>query len=206
MSFSLSEIEALSRKAARGAGYSWGMAEDAGKSVRWLCSWGLPGAEALARYLQDRDRAPVQPEGPIDLSASTWTAAPAPLCPLMTGAAISDCASQDARLQLQNVEWPLLLLPQVAWPDHACTLRWASTTLCWDGTLHLSGPPLTPQADLVTLSPGANAKGKACRQTFRVNPMPEARHVLSDFATLTYAPETEMSRRTGAGAELVDRD
>ena len=35
MSHSLGEVEALARKAARGGGYSWGMAEEAGFAVRW---------------------------------------------------------------------------------------------------------------------------------------------------------------------------
>ena len=50
--YSLAEIDALSRKACRGAGYSWGLAEDAGKAVRWLTAYGLPGAETLSELLQ----------------------------------------------------------------------------------------------------------------------------------------------------------
>ena len=34
MSFSLNEIEAMGRRAARGAGLHWGIAEEAGKAVR----------------------------------------------------------------------------------------------------------------------------------------------------------------------------
>ena len=49
--YSLGEIDALARKATRGAGYSWGIAEETGKSVRWLSAYGFSGAEALAEHL-----------------------------------------------------------------------------------------------------------------------------------------------------------
>jgi hypothetical protein len=45
--WSLNEIEALAGKAARGAGYDWGLAEEAGQSVRWLEARDFRGADAL---------------------------------------------------------------------------------------------------------------------------------------------------------------
>ena len=36
MHASLNEIESLCKKAARGAGMSWGLAEEAGKAAKWL--------------------------------------------------------------------------------------------------------------------------------------------------------------------------
>ena len=41
MSYSLNEYEALALRAARGAGLSWGLAEEAGKAVKILSSLGL---------------------------------------------------------------------------------------------------------------------------------------------------------------------
>ncbi|NND22495.1 MAG: DUF3726 domain-containing protein, partial [Silicimonas sp.] len=38
MSYSLNEVEATAKKAARGAGYPWGLAEEAAKATRWLCA------------------------------------------------------------------------------------------------------------------------------------------------------------------------
>ena len=43
MTFSLNEIEAIGKRAARGAGLPWGLAEEAGKAARWLTARGLPG-------------------------------------------------------------------------------------------------------------------------------------------------------------------
>ena len=49
MHASLNEIESLCKKAARGAGLSWGLAEEAGKAARWLSAHGLDGPGVLAR-------------------------------------------------------------------------------------------------------------------------------------------------------------
>ena len=52
---SLAEIDAMGRKAARGAGYAWGMAEEAGRAARWLAAYRLPGPQRLAALLATCD-------------------------------------------------------------------------------------------------------------------------------------------------------
>ena len=44
---SRTETETLCFKAARGAGHSWGIAEEAATAVGWLCAQGLDGTSAL---------------------------------------------------------------------------------------------------------------------------------------------------------------
>ena len=51
MSWSLGETSALALKATRGAGLSWGLAEEAAGAVAWLHERGLPGVAALCSYL-----------------------------------------------------------------------------------------------------------------------------------------------------------
>jgi hypothetical protein len=53
--YSLTEIETHCRKAARGAGYHWGEAEELGKAVRWLCANGINGAEQCLKLLKAVD-------------------------------------------------------------------------------------------------------------------------------------------------------
>jgi uncharacterized protein DUF3726 len=53
--YSLTEIETHCRKAARGAGYEWGEAEEVGKAVRWLCAAGINGAAEVLELLQAVD-------------------------------------------------------------------------------------------------------------------------------------------------------
>ncbi|MEO1102920.1 MAG: DUF3726 domain-containing protein, partial [Pseudomonadota bacterium] len=81
--WSLNEVEALARKATRGAGYSWGMAEEAGKATRWTCAAGWPGANALAHLLTQTDGTSTADLGPTSIHG-TWTARTGLLCPLTT--------------------------------------------------------------------------------------------------------------------------
>ena len=44
MSWSLGETGAIALKATRGAGMTWGLAEEASEAIVWLQGRGLPGA------------------------------------------------------------------------------------------------------------------------------------------------------------------
>ena len=48
---SLSEIETVSKRASRAAGYSWGVSEEVVKNIRLLEMFGLPGIKNLNDYL-----------------------------------------------------------------------------------------------------------------------------------------------------------
>ena len=54
MALSQNEIESLCIKAARGAGYSWGLAEQAGFAAGWLAARGLDATAPLLALLRDR--------------------------------------------------------------------------------------------------------------------------------------------------------
>lgn len=202
MTYSLGEVEALSRKAARGAGFSWGMAEDAGKAVRWLCSWGLPGAEALAGYLDKRDGA----RGPEDLTASIWTARSGTLCPIICGTIISDRGVLDTDLHLHALACPLLIVPHVAWIAPEGSVSWPGTQVVWGDQVRSSGPLLTTLADTITVSTVAKPNGTASQKVQRADLDDGPLSRLSHFAAKTYAPETEASKMSGAGAGLKDGD
>ena len=103
MSWSLGETAALALKAARGAGMSWGLAEETAASVVWLHGRGLPGMSALCSYLGSTDTP--RTDGPA--------------CPIITGCALID-GTMEAPERLSDscdlglVQAPLLLLPFVA--------------------------------------------------------------------------------------------
>lgn len=56
VTLALSELRALIIKAARGAGLSWGMAEEAGWAAEWLARRGLPAADWATLWLDARLR------------------------------------------------------------------------------------------------------------------------------------------------------
>ena len=51
---SLSEIDTLSKRASRGAGYSWGISEEVGKNIKLLEMFGLPGIKNLNDYYSNK--------------------------------------------------------------------------------------------------------------------------------------------------------
>ena len=106
---SLSELRMLALKAARGAGMSWGLAEEAGFAAEWLTARGLPGGAWLAALLRRGGAViPAWPDG---------ARAAGPHCPIRTGAALADHALVDGDtalprdLKLPAVVSPGLLLP-----------------------------------------------------------------------------------------------
>ena len=110
---SLNEVEVYGRRAARGAGMSWGLAEEAGKASRWLAERGLPGVELLLRLLQANDGRPYASMAPV-IAAVRWHALDGDLCPVCSGAALRDRISvleQGDEISLGALACPLLLAP-----------------------------------------------------------------------------------------------
>ncbi|MGR3638808.1 DUF3726 domain-containing protein [Alterinioella nitratireducens] len=203
MSLSLNEIEATARKAARGAGLSWGEAEEAGRATRWLCAHGLDGCGDLAVLLRGPRHA-----GP-DISPGQWSAS-RPLCALRTGIALSDFAHllPGGPIRLTPVAHPRLLLPFASAAARALcktiTLHSAGFIATTDGTqTALTGQPQSKAAVTLTLG-GTVTRPLPCAR--RATPAPTDWARLLSFAARTYAPATEASRLAGAGAGLSDND
>ncbi|MHC4974961.1 MAG: DUF3726 domain-containing protein [Planctomycetota bacterium] len=93
MTFSLNEVEAMGKRAARGAGLDWGIAEEAGKAARWLTAHGLPGPELLAQLLTRNEGKSYDELAPVSTD-DVWQAESGCLCPLIAGAALSDRAAE----------------------------------------------------------------------------------------------------------------
>ena len=211
MTWSLNEIEALSRKATRGAGYSWGLAEEAGRAVRWLEAHSLPGAAALVGHLQAMDG---QALSALTPDLKTWAATGGAACPILAGTMLADgLAGGDAdELDLPSVNAPLLLLPFLSWmaeaQDRAVALDLADTAIALgpDGMLCASGKITAPGAGPVTLQFGASPLGAPITEGLRSACDAAIVAALNTFAHRTYAPSTEESRLAGAGAGLSDND
>lgn len=211
MTFSLNEIEAMAKKAARGAGYAWGPAEEAGKAVRWLESHGLPGGAALVGHLNIGNI-----DGPPMSLQGDWRSATRVLCPLTSGAALNDCADwlADGHVQrMTNVDHPLLILPFAAWA--ALHIK-APIHVEWDGMLATTdGYRLKFDAQTDTQNP-ATEKALTCQKTnapsglkdpaLRGDISSDVWQALGKYAHRTYAPASEESRLLGAGAGVSDND
>ncbi|MGI9421814.1 MAG: DUF3726 domain-containing protein, partial [Hyphomicrobiaceae bacterium] len=139
MAFSLNEIEVMCKRAARGAGLPWGLAEEAGKAARWLSSHGLPGPEELAEILTRNDGRSYDELAPGSVQG-IWCAPSGRLCPLISGAALSDRATDIANgrtIEFGAISQPLLLAPYAA---AAAVQTGKSLELHWSGVIMAIAP------------------------------------------------------------------
>ena len=186
MSWSLGEIQALTVKAARGAGRPWGVADEAGWAVRWLAAVGLPGVEVMAKVL---------------------TARSGPTCPLEIGMTCAD--TRDLRhAEGVMITHPLILLPflgRLAGQDQTVLVEINGLNVHVAGDTTDAVGPL-PEGTCLNLSllPGTLPKRPRHFRIERISP--DALTTLEDLAHRTYAPATEASRNSGAGAGLTDND
>lgn len=216
MSHSLNEIEAMSKRAARGSGLSWGLAEEAAKGTRWLSAFNLPGAALLAELLEMNDRLPLMDVSPVSLRATSWRAPSGRLSPLIAGASLSDCAVQlieRGSITMEHLCVPLLAVPFMGGAalrlQNPVAVAWDGLKLTTDGH-HLSLEGDTEKltinlAERVTFYAPAEMIGHR-KPVIRANVSPEDWDRLAIFAHRTFAPATEESRLRGAGAGLNDND
>ena len=214
MTFSLNEVEATAKKAARGAGHSWGMAEEAGRATRWLCAYGFDGCGSLAALLLKEDGAEQGDMAPIALSEE-WSAASGTLSALMAGAALSDSAFilAQTEVRMRSVAMPMLLIPFAATAARqlkaSVTLEWTSASITTNGTdvsVAAEAHALIAQSvDLVRIHQGGSLRRLVSKQT-RILPRTTDWDTLNLLASRTYAPATEESRLLGAGADFSDNN
>ena len=110
----LSEIDTTSKRAARGAGFSWGVAEEVGKNMRLLELFGLSGIKNLNKYLKDYKNRQFQK---ISLISDINEANKYPFCPIILGTNFIDqvkLLDKKNNIQISNVAFPLLFLPFVS--------------------------------------------------------------------------------------------
>jgi len=211
---SLNEVESLAAKVGRGAGFSWGLAEEIGRSARRLAQGGLPWADPLLTLAEKAEEL----QAPSSVRAEQWrerqseTGSTATLCPIRTAALLIDDPAmlRAAPLRLGNVGLPIWIVGvlaassavdgfEIAWP----------TASAWVGRQGVipkaSGDAwLTPVAN-VTISPSA-APSSEPRRLRRAIADDAVLTALGRFAARVNVPASESSRAQGAGGGSVDEE
>ena len=107
---SLSEIDTTSKRASRAIGFSWGEAEEIGKSVRLLELFGLQGIKTLNQYYKLR---PHQNFENLNLIKEKNISEKNSFCPISLGINFLDQIRSIEKLKkisFNNVAFPLLTL------------------------------------------------------------------------------------------------
>jgi hypothetical protein len=217
MSFhlTLAETETSLRKVARACGLDWGLAEEAGKTARWLAAFNLPGPEFMLAHLQQlagQDYRTFMPQS----SVQPWQAGGGLLCPIITGAALADRSAQmlDGKVfSLGPSAYPLLLAATVGQAarchQSVFTTTWAGVRVsCFANGLSIEGSHddlLLTRVDAVTCQQDDLTTPQRLPSTLAYSIERKIFKDIDKLACETYAPATEASR-AGAGAGLTDND
>lgn len=184
---SLSEVTATGRKAAKGAGYSWGLADEAGRATAWLWQHGIDGITALADVLD---------------AGSPET------CPIYIGTGLCD-APPEKTVAFEGVHSPILLLSFAA---ELSKITQRSYQLTFAKAVFSTSPDAMYCTNSATVTQATARFSCDPVSGEQLVPVPRRQAPAQAWARLgawehkTYAPASEASRLAGAGAGLSDND
>ena len=111
---SLSEIDTVSKRSSRAAGFDWGIAEEVGKNTRMLEMLGIPGIKNLNHYYKIRSKKNFEK---INLVNEDNKKTQLEYCPITAGVNFLDQVINLENLneiKFKNIAYPILFLPFVS--------------------------------------------------------------------------------------------
>ncbi|RZO50311.1 MAG: DUF3726 domain-containing protein [Candidatus Pelagibacterales bacterium] len=107
---SFSEIDTVVKRATKGVGFNWGVAEEVGKNIKLLEMFGLPGLKNLNDYFNSLKSKKFQNLTFI----SNHNQSKIPYCPIISGISFLDQVNELKELiniKIENMSYPILFLP-----------------------------------------------------------------------------------------------
>ena len=201
---SFSEIDTTSKRASKAAGFSWGIAEEIGKSIRSLELFGLPGIINLNLYLKKIKKNHPEKLNKIDKENKPQNKE---LCPIYCGVAFLDQCKQLENLvsiKFYNVNYPLLILPFIS---RASEILGKKILVQFNNTSFLTN------FDKSILSKNIDEKVNPLTNEISIEFL-ENKNSFSDqdwnelykLSEETFVEESDSLKQSGAGAGLTDND
>ncbi len=199
-----SEIETTTKRASKAAGFSWGVAEEIGKSIRSLELFGLPGIINLNQYLKKiKEKHPtkitkIEKENKTDDKE---------LCPIYSGVAFLDrCLELEKlkSLKFYNVNYPLLMLPFIS---RASEIMSKKVLVQFDSSSFLLN--FDKSIFSKNIEKQAQSQAKVVNIEFMENKDSFSEQDWKELYKLseeTFVDESDSLKKTGAGAGLTDND
>ncbi len=107
---SLSEIETTVKRASKAAGYSWGVSEETGKSIRLLELFSLPGIKHLNEYFNEKNTRKFEN---LNLINKNNYSSNNPFCPITLGVSFLDqinILENLKKIEFKNVAYPIIFI------------------------------------------------------------------------------------------------
>ena len=107
---SLSEIETIVKRASKAAGYSWGVSEETGKSIRFLELFGLPGIKHINKFFNEKNKSKFEN---LYLISEKNYSSNNPYCPISLGVSFLDqinILENLKKIEFKNVAYPIIFI------------------------------------------------------------------------------------------------
>jgi len=199
-----SEIETTTKRASKAAGFSWGVAEEIGKSIRSLELFGLPGIINLNQYLKKIKKK--HPTKIIKIEKEN-KADDNELCPIYSGVAFLDrCLELEKlkSLKFYNVNYPLLMLPFIS---RASEIMSKKILVQYDNSSFLLN--FDKSIFSKNIEKQAQSQAKVVNIEFIDNKNSFSEQDWNELYKLseeTFVDESDNLKKTAAGAGLTDND
>ena len=201
---SFSEIETVSKRASRAAGFSWGIAEEIGKSIKSLELFGLPGIMNLNLYLKKIKTNHPKKIQKIENENKTNDTE---LCPIYSGVAFLDRCTELEKLKsikFYNVNYPLLILPFISKASEflgkKILVQYNNVSFLTNFDKSIFSKNINKQAD--SLAKEINIEFLENKNSFSEQDWKE----LYKLSEETFVEESESLKSKAAGAGLTDND
>jgi len=201
---SLSEIDTVSKRSSRAAGYSWGIAEEVGKNIRLLEIFSLPGIKNLNSFLNEKKNIKLVN---LKLITEENNANNLQYCPVIAGVNFLD---QIKTLQILNeikfkkIAYPMLFLPFVSRASEIVGKRILLKLDDKEFLMSFNNYIYSnfSKKEIIKIAENVSIKILENEDSFSDNEWKE----LYKISEETFVEESESLKQSGAGAGLSDND
>ena len=201
---SLSEIETVSKRASRAAGYSWGICEEIGKNIRLLEMFGLPGIKNLNDYF---DKKKNQKFENLKLINAENKSTKFQYCPIISGTSFLDqIKSLDNlnEIKFEGIAYPLLFLPFASRASEIIGKRLLLKFDSYEFLLNFNNNIFSNFINnkIITIANIVTIRLLENTDLFSANEWNQLYKLSED----TFVEESDSLKKTAAGAGLTDND
>ena len=201
---SLSEIETVSKRSTRAAGFTWGIAEEVGKNIRMLEMFGLPGIKNLNYYFKVRSKKNFEK---LNLISNNNKFTKKEFCPITAGLSFLDqvrSLESYSEVKFEKIAYPLLFIPFIS---RASEVIGKKLQLKIDTSVYLLNFNNSIYSN--SINNGVIEIGNNVLIKFHENKDSFNEDEWKELYTLsenTFVEESDSLKQSGAGAGLSDND
>jgi hypothetical protein len=201
---SLSEIDTVSKRSSRAAGYSWGISEEIGKNIRLLEMFSLPGIKNLNDFYKKKKNLKLEE---LTLIKEKNETSKSKFCPIIAGVSFLDQVGNLKNIneiKFTNIAYPILFLPFVSRASEVIGKRIHLKLDNKDFIMNFNNSISYNffKSEIVELSEVISINILENKDTFSEIEWKELYKLSED----TFVEENESLKQGGAGAGLTDND